>query len=291
VFYLLMFELDNLRRDDAERFDQGECMLTDKFRLDERVALITGAGKGIGRGIALAFAEMGADLILTSRTEEELTVLQSECEALGASVMTFTADITDEHALHDLIGSVSQRFRCIDILINNAGAPGKGYGPLAKIDRARFAHTVELNLTSAYTLTHLALPLLQASRGATIVNVSSALAWMVDQNFAAYGAAKAGVNQMTKILAYELAPKIRVNAIAPGAVETPSTAFIVHNDAMREATTRWIPLRRMGQPEDIALAALYLASDASAFVSGKVLEVDGGMAALPGSAIEANLAE
>ncbi len=266
-------------------------MLTDKFRLDERVALITGAGKGIGRGIALAFAEMGADLVLTSRTESELSTLQSECEDLGATVLTYTAEITDEQAMETLVAQVSQRFGRIDILINNAGAPGKGYGPLAKIDRARFAHTVELNLTSAYTLTHLALPLLQASRCATIVNVSSALAWMVDQNFAAYGAAKAGVNQMTKILAYELAPEIRVNAIAPGAVETPSTAFIVQNAAMREATTRWIPLRRMGQPEDIALAALYLASDASAFVSGKVLEVDGGMAALPGSAIEANIAE
>ena len=113
---------------------------------------------------------------------------------------------------------------------------------------------------------------------------------MVDRHFAAYGAAKAGMEQMTRILAYELAPDMRVNAIAPGAIETPSTAFITQNPEMLASTTRWIPQGRMGQPEDIALAALYLASPASSFISGKVLEVDGGMAALPGSAIEANLA-
>ena len=112
---------------------------------------------------------------------------------------------------------------------------------------------------------------------------------MVDRNFSAYAAAKAGMNQMTKVMAYELAPKIRVNAIAPGAIETPSTAFITQNEKMLADTTRWIPLQRLGQPEDIALAALYLASDASNFVSGKVLEVDGGMVALPGSAIQATI--
>jgi 7-alpha-hydroxysteroid dehydrogenase len=113
---------------------------------------------------------------------------------------------------------------------------------------------------------------------------------MVDRNFAAYGAAKAGMDQMTRILAYELAPNIRVNGIAPGAIETPSTAFITQNEDMYNATVRWIPQARLGKPDDIALAALYLASAASGFVSGKILEVDGGMAALPGTAIEANIA-
>ena len=159
------------------------------------------------------------------------------------------------------------------------------------VDRSRFDHTLDINLSSAYSLTHLTLPLLRAADQATIVNISSALAWMVDSRFAAYGAAKAGMEQMTRILAYELAPDIRVNAIAPGAIETPSTAFITANPDMLESTVRWIPQGRMGQPLDIALAALYLASPASGFVSGKVLEVDGGMAALPGSAIESKLME
>ena len=106
---------------------------------------------------------------------------------------------------------------------------------------------------------------------------------------AAYAAAKAGLDQMTRVLAYELSPAIRVNGIAPGAIETPATAFITDDPQRLEETVRWIPQGRMGQPDDIALAALYLASAASAFVSGKILEVDGGMAALPGTAIQSRL--
>jgi len=113
---------------------------------------------------------------------------------------------------------------------------------------------------------------------------------MVDRNFAAYAAAKAGLDQLTRVMAYELGPRIRVNGIAPGAVDTPSTSFIKSNEAMLKATTRWIPLGRMGDPVDIALGALYLASPASSFISGKIIEIDGGMAALPGSAIEATMA-
>ncbi len=135
----------------------------------------------------------------------------------------------------------------------------------------------------------MALPLLKKAPNASIVNVSSAMSWMVDKNFAAYAAAKAGLDQMTRVLAYELAPTIRVNGIAPGAIETPATAFITSNEQRLAETERWIPQGRLGQPLDIALAALYLSSPAAGFVSGKILEVDGGMAALPGSAIQARL--
>jgi 7-alpha-hydroxysteroid dehydrogenase len=248
-------------------------LITDYFSLEGKRALITGAGKGIGARIATAFAEMGADVALLARTQSDLDAVAREVRALGVVV----------RELLDSWGS-------LDILINNAGAPGQGYGSLKKVDKARFENTLDINLTSAYTLTHLALPLLKAAPKGSIVNVSSALGWMVDRNFAAYGAAKAGMDQMTRILAYELAPGIRVNGIAPGAIETPSTAFITQNEDMYNATVRWIPQGRLGKPDDIALAALYLASNASGFVSGKILEVDGGMAALPGTAIEANIA-
>lgn len=262
-------------------------MITDRFKLTGKTALITGAGKGIGARIATAFAEMGANVVCVARTQSDLDAVAEEARALGVQALAVSCDVTDEASLKTLVGQVETTFGGLDILVNNAGAPGKGYGSLSKVDKARFEHTIDINLTSAYTLTHLALPLLRAAKCATIVNVSSALAWMVDRNFAAYAAAKAGMNQMTKVMAYELSPNIRVNAIAPGAIETPSTAFIVQNEKMHQDTVRWIPLKRLGQPDDIALAALYLASDASAFVSGKVLEVDGGMVALPGSAIQA----
>ena len=266
-------------------------MITDAFRLDGKVALITGASKGIGAGIATAFAEMGANIALVARSEEELQAVAGAVEALGVEALPLACDITSDTDINMALEQLRSRFGRLDILINNAGGPGKGYGSLEDVDRVRFDHTLNINLSSAYSLTHLALPLLKAADHATIVNISSALAWMVDKHFAAYGAAKAGMEQMTRILAYELAPDIRVNAVAPGAIETPSTAFITQNPALLESTTRWIPQGRIGQPQDIALATLYLASPASAFVSGKILEVDGGMAALPGSAIEGRLSQ
>jgi 7-alpha-hydroxysteroid dehydrogenase len=265
------------------------AVITDYFRLEGKKALITGAGKGIGARIATAFAEMGADVALIARTESDLDSVASEVTNLGREALTFACDVTDESALEEVVESLTNHWGSLDILVNNAGAPGQGYGSLKKVTKARFVNTLDINLTSAYTLTHLALPLLQASPSASIVNVSSALGWMVDKNFAAYGAAKAGMDQMTRILAYELAPNIRVYGIAPGAIETPSTAFITQNEDVYNATVRWIPQGRLGQPDDIALAALYLASSAAGFVSGKVIEVDGGMAALPGTAIEAKI--
>ena len=265
-------------------------MISNYFSLQGKKALITGAGKGIGARIATAFAEMGADVALIARTESDLDGVASEVSALGREALTFVCDITDEESLGEVVSTLQAHWNSLDILINNAGAAGQGYGSLKKVTKARFVNTLDINLTSAYTLIHLALPMLQRAPAASIVNVSSALGWMVDKNFAAYGAAKAGMDQMTRILAYELAPNIRVNGIAPGAIETPSTAFITQDKAMHEATVRWIPQGRLGKPDDIALAALYLASSAGGFVSGKIIEVDGGMAALPGMAIEARIA-
>jgi 7-alpha-hydroxysteroid dehydrogenase len=268
---------------------EEHAVITDYFRLEGKRALITGAGKGIGARIATAFAEMGADVALIARTQSDLDTVASEVTELGREALTFACDVTEETALAAVVEKLTDQWGSLDILVNNAGAPGQGYGSLKKVTKARFVNTLDINLTSAYTLTHLALPLLQAAPSASIVNVSSALGWMVDKNFAAYGAAKAGMDQMTRILAYELAPSIRVNGIAPGAIETPSTAFIAQNEDVYNATVRWIPQGRLGQPDDIALAALYLASSAAGFVSGKVIEVDGGMAALPGTAIEAKI--
>lgn len=261
-------------------------MVLDKFRLDGKIALITGAGKGIGACITETFAEMGADVICVARSIDDLEKVADKARQFGVKAHTFACDVTSEEQLAALTQFVADTYGRLDILVNNAGAPGKGYGSLKSVDRARFMHTIDINLTSAYTLTHMVLPLLKQSSAGNIVNISSALSWMVDKRFAAYGAAKAGVNQMTKIMAYELAPTMRVNAIAPGAIDTPSTNFIKQDAKMYDATVRWIPLKAMGDPIDIALGALYLASDASKFVSGKVIEIDGGMQALPGSAIE-----
>lgn len=265
-------------------------MILDAFRLDGRTAIVTGAGKGIGKAIAKAFAECGASVVCVARSEADISAVAGDIELAGGKALALACDVTDEEQLQSMVARSAEHFGGIDILVNNAGAPGKGYGSIEKVGKARFEHTLDVNLTSAYTLSHFCLEHLRRSENAAIVNVSSALSWMVDKNFAAYGAAKAGMNQMTRVMAYELAPHIRVNAIAPGAIDTPSTSFITSDPQRLAETERWIPLQRLGRPEELALAALYLASDASAFVSGKVLEVDGGMQALPGSAIQEVLA-
>jgi len=262
----------------------------DAFRLDEKVAIVTGAGKGIGKTTAELLAEQGAHIVCISRSKDDLDETAERVRALGREALVIPCDVMDESQLRVAVEKTVAHFGAIDILVNNAGAPGKGWGSIEKIGMERFEHTVRLNLSSAYAMTHLCVPHMKAREGAAIVNVSSALSWMVDKRFSAYAAAKAGMNQMTRVTSYELAPAIRVNAVAPGAVETPSTAIITENADMRAQTEKWIPLRRMGKPMDLALGILYLASPASAFVTGKILEIDGGMQAIPGSAIYENLA-
>ena len=262
-------------------------MLLDAFRLDGKTAIVTGAGKGIGASIAKSFAEMGASVFCVARSIDDIEQVAEACRGFGVKAEAIVCDVTKEDQLKALVAKVTEHSDSLDILVNNAGAPGKGWGSIEKVDMGRFEHTVRINLTSAYTLTHLSLGLLRAADSPTIVNVSSALSWMVDKNFSAYAAAKAGMNQMTRVMSYELSPHIRVNAVSPGAIETPSTGFITQDETRLKNTTRWIPLKRLGQPEDIALGALYLASSASSFVSGKILEIDGCMQALPGSAIQA----
>lgn len=264
-------------------------MITEAFSLKGKTALVTGAGKGIGARIATAFAEMGANVILVARTQSDIDRVAAEVRDFGVTATALACDITSDDSVASMFTQVEAATSCLDILVNNAGAAGRGYGSLERVDKAAFTDTLDINLTAAYHLIHMALPLLKKTPNASIVNVSSAMSWMVDKNFAAYAAAKAGLDQMTRVLAYELAPTIRVNGIAPGAIETPATAFITSNEQRLAETERWIPQGRLGQPLDIALAALYLSSPAAGFVSGKILEVDGGMAALPGSAIQARL--
>jgi 7-alpha-hydroxysteroid dehydrogenase len=264
-------------------------MITEAFSLKGKTALVTGAGKGIGARIATAFAEMGANVILVARTQSDIDRVAAEVRDFGVTATALACDITSDDSVASMFTQVEAATSCLDILVNNAGAAGRGYGSLERVDKAAFTDTLDINLTAAYHLIHMALPLLKKAPNASIVNVSSAMSWMVDKNFAAYAAAKAGLDQMTRVLAYELAPTIRVNGIAPGAIETPATAFITSNEQRLAETERWIPQGRLGQPLDIALAALYLSSPAAGFVSGKILEVDGGMAALPGSAIQARL--
>ncbi len=253
-------------------------MILDRFRLEQRIALVTGASKGIGRGIALGFADAGADLVLSSRTRADLEAVAEQVRAKGRRALVVPCDVNEREQLEQLVDAAWQEFGRIDILVNNAG--GSPPKPALRTSEKMFESALRFNVTSAFLLSRMVIPRMLERDGGTILNISSGMSWLVEKGFVAYGTAKAALSHMTRLLAYEMAPRVRVNAIAVGAVGTE--ALLPFLEAMPEARTRLeagTPMGRLGTPEDIAAAALYLCSPAGGWVTGKVFEVDGGTVA------------
>jgi len=251
-------------------------MILDRFRMDEKVAVVTGAGRGIGEGIALALAEMGAHLVCAARSQDQIEGVARKARGLGRRALAVPCDVNERAQLENVVTAAMKEFGRIDVLVNNAG--GTPPQPALRTSERMFENAFRFNVTSAFVLTRLVVPHMLEGGGGAIVNVSSAMSWVVDRGFVAYGTAKAALSHMTRLLAYELAPRVRVNAIAVGSVETSALAPFL-GGGVRERMESLTPMRRLGTVEDIALAALYLASAASSFVTGKVFEVDGGLAA------------
>lgn len=248
--------------------------LLDRFRLTDRVSLVTGAGRGIGRGIALAFAELGAHVVCAARSEAEIEAVAEEARRFGSRALAVPCDVTDPAQLEDVTRRTIAEFGRIDLLVNNAG----GYPPMPFLDTdlASWEWCFKFNLNSAFALTRACVPHMLAGDGGAILNISSAAGRIVRKNFVAYGTAKAALSFMTKQLAAELAPRVRVNALAVGAVETAALRPFL-NDEIRQQMEALTPMRSIGTVEDIALAALWLCSPAGRWVTGKVVEVDGGI--------------
>ena len=247
--------------------------LLDRFQLTGRVALVTGAGRGIGRAIALAFAEMGADVVCAARTEKEIEATAAAVRGLGRRALPVRCDVTDAAQLEGVVERTLADFDRIDLLVNNAG----GFPPMPVLDTdlPSWEWCFRFNLTSAFLLTRACLPHMLAREGGAVLNISSAAGRIVRKGFVAYGTAKAALSFMTKQLAAEFAPRVRVNALAVGAVETSALApFLTGN--VRSQMEAMTPMRRLGSVEDVALAALWLCSPAGGWVTGKVVEVDGG---------------
>ena len=248
--------------------------LLDRFRLTDRVSLVTGAGRGIGRGIALAFAELGAHVVCAARSEAEIEAVAEEARRFGSRALAVPCDVTDPAQLEDVTRRTIAEFGRIDLLVNNAG----GYPPMPFLDTdlASWEWCFKFNLNSAFALTRACVPHMLAGDGGAILNISSAAGRIVRKNFVAYGTAKAALSFMTKQLAAELAPRVRVNALAVGAVETAALRPFL-NDEIRAQMEALTPMRSIGTVEDIALAALWLCSPAGRWVTGKVVEGDGGI--------------
>jgi len=247
--------------------------LLDRFQMADKVTLVTGAGRGLGRGIALAFAEMGAHVVCAARTAKQIDATAARARELGRRALAVECDVTDAAQLAALVERAMAKFGRLDVLVNNAG----GFPPMRFLDTdpASWEWCLRFNLTSAFLLTRNCMPHLLAGDGGVVLNISSAAGRIVRGGFAAYGTAKAALSFMTRQLAAEFAPRVRVNALAVGAVETSALKPFL-TDEIRAQMEALTPMRRIGTVEDVALAALWLCSPAGSWVTGKVVEVDGG---------------
>ncbi len=255
--------------------------MLERFRLDGKVAIVTGAGRGIGAATALALAEAGADVVLASRTKEQLDGVAAQVRDLGRRAVVAPTDVVENEAVAALAQTTVDELGRIDIVVNNAG--GTMPRPFMDTSPGYLERAFHFNTVSAFVLSKAAAPFMLQQGEGSIVNISSAIGRLRDRGFVAYGTAKAALTHMSRLMAADLAPKIRVNAIAVGSIATSALETVLTDDAIRNEMVTGTPLKRLGEADDIALCALYLASPASSFVTGKLFEVDGGLE-------EANLA-
>ena len=248
--------------------------ILDRFRIDDQVALVTGAGRGIGRATALALAENGADIALAARSRDQLEAVAEEIRKLGRRALVVECNAARTENLTAFAEQAADEFGRIDIVINNVG--GSMPKDFMKTTEKEFAGAFHFNVTTAFALSQAAVPHMM-ERGGAIVNISSSIGQMAGKGFAAYGTAKGAMTHFTKLLAEDLAPKIRVNAIAVGSTATSALETVLTNETVHRAMVEATPLKRVGEPEDIALGALYLASPASAFVTGSIMDIHGGI--------------
>jgi 7-alpha-hydroxysteroid dehydrogenase len=289
-------------------------MILDLFQVTGRVAVVTGAGRGLGAAAAVALAEAGADVVISARSAGQLAAVAAQVEAAGRRALVVPADLSDLDAAAGLAGAAVDAFGRLDIVVNNVG--GAMPRPFAATKPRHLEAAFHFNVAVAHALTQAAVPHLLAVAGegetagtgrgeaaapgggergdrdrdtgtvlsgagrataGAVINISSAVGRTPGRGYLAYGTAKAALAHYTRLAAADLAPRIRVNAIAVGAAATSALDIVLTDDGLRGQMEQATPLRRIGEPEEVAAAVVFLASPASGYITGKVLEVDGGI--------------
>ncbi|HJR45515.1 MAG TPA: SDR family NAD(P)-dependent oxidoreductase [Actinomycetota bacterium] len=253
-------------------------MSTELFSLEGKAAIVTGASRGIGRAIALGFAEAGADVAVAARSEGDLETLAKEIDTIGRKALVIPTDVTQRESIENLIQTTVAELGRLDILVNNAG--GSNFmAPLTSLRPAGWDKLRTLNLDSVFHATQLAAQAM-VDNGGSIIQISSVAGIEGAQGLSPYSAAKAGVIMFTQAVAKELAASnVRINSIAPGWIDTPLNEWMTSDEATLKMATDTIPMGRLGTAEEIVGAAIFLASDASSYVTGTTLVVDGGQTA------------
>lgn len=243
--------------------------------LEGKTAVVTGAARGIGKALALKFASEGANIAFTDLViNEDAQQTEKEIAALGVKVKAFASNAADFAQTEQVVAAIKDEFGSIDILVNNAGITKDGL--MLRMTEQQWDAVINVNLKSAFNFIHAVVPIMMRQRKGSIINMASVVGVHGNAGQSNYAASKAGMIALAKSVAQEMGPKgIRANAIAPGFIETAMTAQLP--EAVREDWMKKIPLRRGGKPEDIADVATFLASDLSSYVTGQVIQVDGGM--------------
>ena len=241
---------------------------------NDRVSLITGGARGIGREIALAFAKEGSDIVICDVNQDALNATKKEIEALGRKAETFVVDVTSLSQVEEMVNKTLDKFKKIDILINNAGITRDAL--IVRMSEQDFDSVIAVNLKGTFNCTKALAKVMMKQRYGKIVSIASIIGIMGNAGQANYAASKAGIIGITKSVAKELASRnVNVNAIAPGFIETDMTAKLPEN--VKSQMLAYIPLNRFGKASDVAQLAMFLASDASSYLTGQVIKIDGGM--------------
>jgi 7-alpha-hydroxysteroid dehydrogenase len=245
------------------------------FSLSGKVAIVTGGGNGIGKACSLMLANAGAFVAVSDLKVDDAKKVADEIKSKGGKAIAVACNVTEDAELVNLVDQTIKNFGKINFLVNNAGGGGGGRENPFKITVEDFAWRFKLNVFSAWRLSQLCVPHMKKEGNGSIVNISSMSSIMASHNMSAYGSAKAAMNQMTKYLAMDFGPEVRVNVVGPGAIKTDALASVLTPE-MEKAMLKNTPLNRLGVPDDIAGAVLYFCAPISQWVSGQLLFVNGG---------------